>query len=198
MFNMHLYIYTWYVSYTFVCCRFLSTTSPSRVGFLREPGPRLEALKARTKVMQEAEARIYTNIIYCRYTNTYYLYILIYLLYSLHYMILLFFSFTGIWVHLHFIACITSVSVSKSLWFLWILMCYSLLIFYIWTRYNDTDTCLFLRYYISNWCIITDSNHYSKNKTYPSTHQLSIFSGQVINGGDAIVVRDNAPRPVRP
>lgn len=46
--------------------------------------------------------------------------------------------------------------------------------------------------------IITDSNHYSKNKTYPSTHQLSIFSGQVISGGDAIVVRDNAPRPVRP
>lgn len=74
---IYIHIHTWYVSYTFVCCRFFSTTSPSRVGFLREPGPRLEALKARTKVMQEAEARIYTNIIYCRYTNTYYLYIYI-------------------------------------------------------------------------------------------------------------------------
>ena len=30
-------------------------------------------------------------------------------------------------------------------------------------------------------------------------HQLSIFSGQVISGGDAIVVRDNTARPaVRP
>lgn len=55
---------------------------------------RLEALKARTKVMQEAEARIYANIIYCRYTNTYYLYIFV--IFSTLHDTTIFFGFIGI------------------------------------------------------------------------------------------------------